>query len=139
MGDLIGNKIAGKITSASNHNTPNQQSKFRTKNWVETKDEPRGTYNANSQIKFKTTMLKSSLCDYCDAYILAKGTITVPNMAAEDDDANDNKKVIFKNRVPFVNCVSEINNTQGDNTKDINIVMLMGNSVESSNNCSKTS
>ena len=60
-------------------------------------------------------------------------------MAAEDDDANDNKKVIFKNRVPFVNCVSEINNTQGDNTKDINIVMLMGNSIESSNNCSKTS
>ena len=85
-------------------------------------------------------MLKSSLCDYCDAHILAKGTIAVPNMAAEDDDANNaNKRVIFKNRVPFVNCVSAINNTQVDNTKDINIVMLMGNSIESSNNCSKTS
>ena len=50
----------------------NQRSKFRTKNWVEINDESRGTYNVNSQIKFKTTMLKSSLCDYSDAYILVK-------------------------------------------------------------------
>ena len=56
-------------------NTPNQPSKFRTKNWVETNDESRLIYNANSQIKFKTTMLKSGLCDYSDAYILVKGTI----------------------------------------------------------------
>ena len=55
----------------------NQPSKFKTKNWVKINDELRGTYNVNSQIKFKTTMLKSSLCDYSDAYILAKGTITI--------------------------------------------------------------
>ena len=51
-------------------NTPNQLSKFRTKNWVEINNNSRGAYNVNTQIKFKTTMLKSSLCDYGDAYIL---------------------------------------------------------------------
>ena len=54
---------------------PNQPSKFKTKNWVEINDALRGTYNTNAQIKFKTTMLNSSLCDYSDAYILVKGNI----------------------------------------------------------------
>ena len=57
----------------------NQPSKFKTNNWVEISDESRGTYNVNSQIKFKTTMLKYSLCDNSDAYILVRGTITVNN------------------------------------------------------------
>ena len=64
--------------------TSNQPSKFRTKNWVEINNEARGIYYVNSQIKFKTTMLKSSLCDYTDAYILVKGTIGVNNTAAAD-------------------------------------------------------
>ena len=51
-------------------NAPNQPSEFRTKNWVEINDESRGTYNVNSQIKFKTLILKSSICNYSDAYIL---------------------------------------------------------------------
>ena len=51
-------------------NTSNQQSKFRTKNWIEINDESRGMYNVNSDIKFKATMLKSSLGDCSDAYIL---------------------------------------------------------------------
>ena len=76
-------------------------------------------------------MLKSSLCDYGDAYILVKGTITVNNTAAADADANNtNKKVIFKNRAPFTNCMSEINNTQIDNAKDLDIVMPMYNLIE---------
>ena len=54
-------------------NAPNQPSKFRTKNWVEVKDESRRTYNPGVQIKFKTRMLKSSLCDYSDALYLLKG------------------------------------------------------------------
>ena len=117
----------------------NQSSKFKTKNWVEIYDESRGTYNVNSQIKFKTTMLKSSLCDYSDAYILVKGTITVNNTAAGDADANNtNKKVIFKNCAPFTNCISEINNTQVDKAKDIDIVMFMYNLIEHSDNYSKT-
>ena len=57
--------------------TSNKPSKFRTKNWVEINDKLRVTYNVNSQIKFKTAILKSSLCDYSDAYIIVKGTITV--------------------------------------------------------------
>ena len=73
-------------------------------------------------------MLKSSLCDYSDAYILVKGTITVNNTAVADSDSNNtNKKVIFKNCAPFINCISEINNTQVDNAKDIDIVMHMHN------------
>ena len=71
-------------------------------------------------------MLKSSLCDYSDAYILVKGTISVNNTAAAGAGANNiNKEVIFKNFAPFTNCISEINNTQIDNAKDIDIVMPM--------------
>ena len=62
----------------------NKTSKFRTRNWVEINDESRGTYNDDKQIKFKTTMLKSNLCDYSDAYILVKGTITI---TAEENNA----------------------------------------------------
>ena len=58
-----------KITNLLD-NTPNQPTTFRTKNWVEINGDTRGTYNTNSQIKFKTSMLKSSLCDYSDAYIV---------------------------------------------------------------------
>ena len=76
----------------------NQPSKFRTRNWVEINDEARGTYSPNKQIKFKTSMLRSSLCDYSDAYILVKGNITVNNTADDGAAANNtNKKVIFKN------------------------------------------
>ena len=84
-------------------------------------------------------MLKSSLCDYSDAYILVKGTITVNNTAAAGAAANNtNKNVIFKNCAPFTNCISEINNTQIDNAKDIDIVMPMYNLIEYSDNYAKT-
>ena len=55
-------------------NASNQPFKFRAKNWVEINDDSGGTYNANKQIKFKNTMLKSSLCDCRNAYIFVKGT-----------------------------------------------------------------
>ena len=58
-------------------NTPNQPIKFRTKNWVEINDDSREIHNTNSQIKFKTSMSRSSLCDYSDAYIPVSGTITI--------------------------------------------------------------
>ena len=127
-------KIANLIDGTSN-----QPSKFRTRNLVEINDKSRGAYNINSQIKFKTTMLKSSLCDYSDAYILAKGTISVNNTAAQGAASNNtNKKVIFKNYAPFTNFISEINNTQIDNAKDIDIVMPMYNLIEYSDNYAKT-
>ena len=71
-------------------------------------------------------MLKSSLCDYSDAYILVTGTITVNNTVAADADANNtNKKVIFKNCASFTNYICEIDNSQVDNAKDIDIVIPM--------------
>ena len=128
-----------KIANLIDDNTLNQPSKFRRRSWIEVNDESRGAYNVNSQIKFKTAISKSSLCDYSDAYILVKGIITVNNTAAQGAAANNtNKKVIFKNCAPFTNCISEINNTQIDNAKDIDIVMLMYNLIEYSDNYAKT-
>ena len=79
-------------------NAPNQPNKFRTKNWVEINNNSPGTYSTNSQIKFKTSVLKTSLCDYSDAYILVSGTITITE-AGNDDAARRleeiNKGVIF--------------------------------------------
>ena len=69
-------KIANLLNDGSN-----KPSKFRTRNWVEINDEARGTYSPNKQIKFKTSMLRSGLCDYSDAYILIKENITVNNTA----------------------------------------------------------
>ena len=128
-----------KIANLIDDDASNQPSKFKTRNWIEINDESRGAYNVNNQIKFKTAMLKSSLCDYSDAYILVKGTISVNNTAAQGAAANNNnKKVIFKYCAPFTNCISEINNTQIDNAKDIDIVMPMYNSIEYSDNYAKT-
>ena len=128
----------------------NQPSKFRTRNWVEINDESRGTYTSND-IKFKTTMLRSNLCDYSDAYILVKGTITITGnavppagrteaqlLAARQADERD-KSVIFKNCAPFTKCISKINNTDIDIAKNINIAMPMYNLIEYSDNYSKTS
>ena len=87
-------------------------------------------------------MLKSSLCDYSDTYIFVKERITITvvgaDAAARQADERD-KGVAFKNCAPFINCISEINNTQVDNPKDIDIVMPMYNLIEYSDNYAKTS
>ena len=69
--------------------------------------------NVYSQIKFKILMLRSSLCDYSDAYTLVNGAVTVTALPA--DRGNNNIQVVFKNCAPFTNCISKINNTQMDN------------------------
>ena len=121
-------------------NESNQPSKFRTRNWVEKNNEARGEYSPDKQIRFKTAMLRSSLCDYSDACILVKGNITVNNTAADGAAANNtDKKVIFKNCAPFTSCVSKINNAQIDNAQYIDIVMPVYNLIEYSDNYSKTS
>ena len=113
-------------------------SKFRTKNWVEINNDVRSVYSPNKQIRFKTSMLRSSLCDYSDAYILVKGNLTVNNTGADGATANNtNKKVIFKNCAPFTNCISKINYTQSDNAEHIDIVMPMYNLIEYSDNFQK--
>ena len=99
-------------------------------------------HNVNSDIRFKTTMLMSSLCDYSDGYILVKGRITItgarPDAVDRQADERD-KGVVFKNYAPFINCKTEINNTEINNAKDIDIVMPMFNLTEYSDNYSTTS
>ena len=111
-------------------NTPNQPTKFRIKHWVEINDDARGTFNTDIQIKLKTSMLRSSLCDYSDAYILVSETIAITvegdNDAAKQADER-NKGVISKNCASFTDCIIELNNTQKDNAKDIDVVILMYN------------
>ena len=68
--------------------TPNQPTKFRVENWVEINDDSCGTYNANSQNKFKTSILRSSLCAYSHAHIIVSGTITITGVGT-DDQQND--------------------------------------------------
>ena len=118
---------------------PSKPSKFKARNWMEIDDEARGTYSPNKQIEFKTSMLRSSLCGYSDAYIFVKGNIAVNNAADGAASNNDNKKVIFKNCAPFINCISKINNTDIDNAKYIDIVMPMYSLIEYSDNYSKAS
>ena len=79
-------------------NKLNQQSKFRTKNWIEINDQSRRVYNTNSDIRFKTTMLKSGLCDYNDVYILIKGTLTITGLgdnaaARQTDERNKGSSI----------------------------------------------
>ena len=93
--------------------TTNQSPKFRTRNWVEINDESRGTYDYNSDMKFKSLMLSSILCGYNDVHIRVKASITVPNTADQGAALNNtNKKVLFKNFAPFTSFISKINNTQ---------------------------
>ena len=130
-------KIANFLDNASN-----LPFKFSTENWVEINDESRGGYTTGSDTKFKTTMLSSSLCDYADAYILVKGTITITG--AGDDAAarradKRNQAVIFKNCARFTKCINKINGTEIDNAQNIDIVMPMYNLIEYSDNYLKTS
>ena len=98
-------KIANLLNNASN-----QSSKFRTENWVEINDESRGGYTTGSDIKFKTTVLRSTLCGYADAYILVKGTITITRAGGNDatrQAVERNKDVIFKSCAPFTKCINK--------------------------------
>ena len=133
----------------------NQPSKFKTKNWVKINDKSRGVYTTGSNIKFKTRMLRSSLCDYADACILVQVTIIIavnegtepdpdpPRTAAQLLAARQaderNEGVIFKNCALFIKCISEINNAEIDYAQDIDIVMSMYNLIEHSDNYSEAS
>ena len=118
-------------------NTLNQSSKFRTRNLIEINDASQGTCNVSNQIKFKISMVKSYLCDYSDAYIYVKGTITAPNTGTAAAPNNRNKKIIFKNCAPFTNCISEINDTHLDDAHDIDVAMSLYSLIEYSDTYSK--
>ena len=78
--------------------------KFVTKKWIEVYNQSEGNYDINKEIRIKKSMLRSDLCDFNDAYIVVKGTITV----TEPDNAKKNKAVAFKNNAPFINCISKL-------------------------------
>ena len=105
-----------------------------TKKWVQVYDQSEKNYSVNKEIRIKTPMLRSDLCDYSNAYIIVKGDITVTN----PNNAKRNKAVAFKNNAPFINCVSKINDIKIDNAEDLDVVMPMYNLLEYSKNYRKT-
>ena len=111
--------------------------RFISKKWIEVHDQlgsAEDRYKPSKQIRFKTSMLRSDLCDYSDAYTIVKGDIIVtdPNNNAYD------KKITFKNNAPFTSCILKINSTLIDNAEYLDIVMPMYNLIEYSKNYSKT-
>ena len=141
-------------TTSDNKDLP----RFVTKKWIDVYDQSGGNYNVNKEIRIKTSMLRSDLCDYSDVYIVVKGTITVdkktftaddseaPNITAANataaNTANNNafgeRNSVFKNNPPFINCISKINGVKIDNAEDLDVVMPMSNLIEYSKNKRKT-
>ena len=107
--------------------------RFITKKWIEVQSHSGSTYNTSKPIRFKTSMLRFELCEYSDAYVWVKGTITV---------TNPNNNVNFDRRLtltPFIWCISKINGELVENAEDLHIVMPMYNLLEYSKNYEKTS
>ena len=118
----------------SEYNESEQLSKFVTRQYVKV-NSLSNAYNENKSIRLKTPMLRSSLCDYSDAYILVKGTITVTGKHPRD---RQNRPVILKTNVPFVLCITRINGELIEDADDLDIVMPMYNLLEYSKNYRKT-
>ena len=117
----------------SEDNESGKLSKFVTGEYVRV-NSLLDTYNENKSIRFKTPMLRSHLCDYSDAYILVKGTITVAGNNPRD---KQNRPVILKNNAPFDSCVTRINGELIEDADDLDIVMPMYNLLEHSKNYRK--
>ena len=115
-------------------NLPDKVPRFITKKRIEVHDQSGETCNTNKQIRFETSVLRSDLCDYKDAYIVVKGKITV---TSPDNNAYD-KKLAFKNNTPFTSCISKISNTLIDNAEDLDVVMPIYNLIEYGKNYRKT-
>ena len=118
----------------SEDNESEQLSKFVTGEYVKV-NSLLNTYNENKSIRFKTRMLRSNLCDYSDAYILVKGTITVTENHPRD---RQNRPLILKNNAPFISCITRINGELIEDADDLDIVMPMYNVLEYSKNYTKT-
>ena len=83
-------------------------------------------------------MLKTIFCDYSDAYIIVKETMTNARVLTPPEPNNNDKEVVIKNCAAFTDSISKVNNTQIDNTKDIDVIKAMYNLIEYSNNYSTT-
>ena len=117
-------------------NTSDEVSRFITKKLIKAYDQSGETYNTNKQIRFKTSMLRSDLCDYSDAYIVVKGDITVEGANNKDKKS---RPLAFKNNAPFISCIPKINGVLIENAEDLDIVTPMYNLLEYSKSYLKTS
>ena len=117
---------------------PNEVPRFIIKKWIEVHDQSGNAedrYKPSKQITFKTSMLRSDLCDFSDAYIVVKATITVTGI---NNRSRKNRPLAFKNNASFISCISKINNMLIDNAQDLDIAMPMYNLIEYSKNYGKT-
>ena len=125
----------------SEDNESEKLSKFVTREYVRV-NSLSNAFNKNKSIRFKKSMLRSNLCDYSDAYILVKGTITVTALGANNNVNNirdkRNRPLILKNNAPFVSCITRINGELIEDADDLDIVMPMYNLLEYSKNYRKT-
>ena len=108
--------------------------RFITKKWIEVQSQSGSTYSTSKPIRFKTSMLRSDLCDFSDAYVWVKGTITVTN---PNNNANFDRRLTLKNNAPFISCVSKINGEFVENVEDLDIVIPMYNLLVCSKNYEK--
>ena len=116
-------KITNLLDTASDN-----VSRFITRKWVEVYDQSSSAedrYKPSKQIRFRTSMLRSDLCNFSDAYIVVKGTITLTKINGRGIIDIRNRFLVFKNNAPFSNCISKINNGLIDNAEDIDVVMPM--------------
>ena len=94
--------------------------RFITKKWIEVYDQSEKNYSPNKEIRIKTSMLRSDLCDFSDAYIVVKGTIT---LEGDSDAKKRNKNLAFKDNAPLIKRISKINSVQIDNAEDLDVAM----------------
>ena len=121
--------------------TVDELARFLTKKWIEVHDQPgkaKDRYKPSKQIRFKTSMQRSDLCDFIDVYIVVKGDITLRKTDRRRFSDRRNRFLAFKNNASFTNCISKINNVLIDNAEDLHVVMLMYNLFEYSKNYRKT-
>ena len=98
--------------------------RYVTKKWIEVYDQLEKNYNVNKEIRIKSSMVRSDLCDFSDAHIVVKGDITLEG----NDNANKhNKNLVFKNNAPFIYCITKMYGIKIDNAEDLDVVMSMYN------------
>ena len=100
-------------------------SKFATRKWIVVNDLSNGLYSVEKNLRFKTPMLRSDLCDYRDPYIAVKGLILLTITIRSTNDHTRRNKLAFKNNAPFKSCISKINYTFIDTAQDLDIVVPM--------------
>ena len=108
------------------------------KKWIEVNELSSGHYSVNKNIRCKTSMLRSDLCDYSDAYIVVKETIDLLASAPNENNKTE-KNIAFKNNAPFRSCIPKINSTLTDNAEDLDIIMPMYHLSEYTQNYSMKS